>query len=92
VGGPSGPIRVLPDPRSFVAALRGSVPIGIGIVGMMLDIIPAHHVGVLIVSPAVVLSVFFVGKYSKPVFKALNSGISERKKYEVTKKEVLDTA
>ncbi len=71
---------------------QGIVPIGIGIVGMMLDIIPAHYVGVLIVSPAVVLSVFFVGKYSKPVFKALNRGISERKKPEVTKKEVLDTA
>ena len=70
---------------------QGIVPIGIGIVGMMLDIIPAHYVGVLIVSPAVVLSVFFVGKYSKPVFKALNSGISERKKEEISAKKVLET-
>ena len=59
---------------------QGIVPIGIGLVGIVLDIIPAYQVALMLVIPAVILSLVFVGKYSKSVFKELNgdSGIVKK--------------
>ena len=66
-----------PDFRSRVFSVlevmgQGIVPLGIGIVGIMLDIIPAHIVSLILTVPAILLTFIFVFKYSKAVFKELN--------------------
>lgn len=55
----------------------GVVPLGFGIMGILLDRVPAHYIAFVYVGVDLVVAVLFVVKYSQVVFKDIEDNNSK---------------
>lgn len=63
---------------------QGVVPIGFGIMGILLDVAPAHMVAFMVMVIESLIVLVFVSKYSKDVFKDLANGNNNNAHSQVT--------